>query len=622
MSQNPHALLEEAPGPAGVPSAGRISLRLKPQSRRSWRAGAIRGVLSAAVSLLLLPVLGRAQTNACDLNQDGSVNIVDVNLITGMVLGTQACTVNITGAGVCNVVTVQRVVNAALGQPCVADSTSAAGLMAAYSFDEGTGTTVADASGNSNSGTLSGAAWTTQGRFGNALSFNGSNSSVVVANSASLGLTTGMTLEAWVFPTTNSGWRTVLMKQESGGYVYAMFSSENGEYSSQGPRPAAWIPDAARTYNDYVLGSPIPTNQWAHLAATFDGQNMRFYVNGALSATRPASTVIRTSTGALRIGGNTLWGEWFQGRIDDVRIYNRALSQAEIQSDMNTPVGSTVPPDPADTTPPTISITSPGAGATVNGNVTVSVTASDNVAMAGVQFMLDGANLGSEVTGAGPTYTFNWNTTTASNGSHTLSARARDAAGNTTTSAGRTVTVSNSDTTAPTVSMTAPAAGATVSGNVTVSASASDNVGVVGVQFLLDGANLGSEVTGSGPYSRSWNTTTASNGSHTLSARARDAAGNTTTSAGRSVTVSNGTVTPRTVTLNWVASTTPSVLTNVYRATTSGGPYTKLNATPFIGVTYVDSTVQSGQTYYYVVRAVDSSGNESVNSNQATAVVP
>jgi len=71
-----------------------------------------------------------------------------------------------------------------------------------------------------------------------------------------------------------------------------------------------------------------------------------------------------------------------------------------------------------------------------------------------------------------------------------------------------------------------------------VSASASDNVGVAGVQFLLDGANLGAEVT-TAPYTVSWNTATATNGTHSISARARDAAGNQTTSAAVSVTVSN-----------------------------------------------------------------------------------
>src|SRR5262249_42304424 len=96
------------------------------------------------------------------------------------------------------------------------------------------------------------------------------------------------------------------------------------------------------------------------------------------------------------------------------------------------------------------------------------------------------------------------------------------------------------DTTPPTVTMTAPAGGATVSGTgVTVSATASDNVGVAGVQFKLDGANLGAEVT-TAPYTIGWNTTAASNGSHGLTATARDAAGNTTTSTAVNVTVSNG----------------------------------------------------------------------------------
>ena len=95
-----------------------------------------------------------------------------------------------------------------------------------------------------------------------------------------------------------------------------------------------------------------------------------------------------------------------------------------------------------------------------------------------------------------------------------------------------------SDTTPPTVALTAPANGATVSGTISVTASASDNVGVVGVQFKRDGVNLGTEDLTS-PYSTSWNTTSVSNGSYTLTAVARDAAGNTTTSAARTVTVSN-----------------------------------------------------------------------------------
>src|SRR6266540_1554890 len=299
-----------------------------------------------------------------------------------------------------------------------------------------------------------------------------------------------------------------------------------------------------------------------------------------------------------------------------------------------------------DTTPPTVAITSPASGAAVRGTIAVNANASDNVGVAGVQFKLDGANLGAEDT-ASP-YSVSWNTTTASEGSHTLTAVARDAAGNTTTSSAVTVTVDNTpptvtinqaagqadptstspinftvvfseavsgfaaadvtisgtaggtktvvvsggpvtynvavsgmtgsgtvtasivagaavdgagnastaststdntvtfsapDTTPPTVAITSPASGAAVRGTITVSANASDNAGVVGVQFQLDGANLGAEVTTS-PYSISWDTTTAAEGSHTLTAIARDAAGNAPTSAPVTVTVTTGSTPP------------------------------------------------------------------------------
>jgi len=193
-----------------------------------------------------------------------------------------------------------------------------------------------------------------------------------------------------------------------------------------------------------------------------------------------------------------------------------------------------------DTTPPAVSLSAPASGATVSGTTTVSATASDDVGVAGVQFKLDGANLGAEDVSA--PYSVSWNTKTASNASHTLTAVARDAAGNATTATVITVTVFN-DTTPPAVNLTAPANGATVSGTTTVSATASDNVGVAGVQFKLDGANLGAEDV-TAPYSVSWNTKTASNASHTLTAVARDAAGNATTAATVTVTVFNDTTAP------------------------------------------------------------------------------
>ncbi len=118
------------------------------------------------------------------------------------------------------------------------------------------------------------------------------------------------------------------------------------------------------------------------------------------------------------------------------------------------------------------------------------------------------------------------------------------------------LTCPNPDTTPPTVSITSPASGATVSGTIAVTANASDNVGVAGVQFKLDGANLGAE-DATAPYSIPWDTTTTGNGSHTLTAVARDTSGNQTTSNPVAVTVSN--TPPPSVPVTRYEETDPSV---------------------------------------------------------------
>src|SRR5712672_2831598 len=115
-----------------------------------------------------------------------------------------------------------------------------------------------------------------------------------------------------------------------------------------------------------------------------------------------------------------------------------------------------------------------------------------------------------------------------------------DASNNPAVSSDLTFTTASSggDTTPPVVSITSPGSGTTVSGSITVVANATDNVGVASVQFQLDGGNLGSLVV-AGPYSTSWSTTSATNGAHRLSAIAKDSVGNTTTSTGTVITVSN-----------------------------------------------------------------------------------
>src|SRR5439155_1646643 len=264
---------------------------------------------------------------------------------------------------------------------------------------------------------------------------------------------------------------------------------------------------------------------------------------------------------------------------------------------------------PPDTTPPTVSITSPVSGATVGGTTSVTANASDNVGVVGVQFLLDGANLGVE--DAAAPYSVSWNTTTASNGSHTLTAVARAAAGLRTTPAPRSAALPP-DTTPPTVSITSPVSGATVGGTTSVTANASDNVGVVGVQFLLDGANLGVEDT-TAPYSVSWNTTTASNGSHTLTAVARDAAGNRTTSAAVTVTVFNDT-TPPSVTINQAAgqadptNSSPINFTAVFSGPVSGFTGAGVTISGTAGGTKTVTVTGGPSTYNVAVSGMSSAG--------------
>jgi Big-like domain-containing protein len=180
-----------------------------------------------------------------------------------------------------------------------------------------------------------------------------------------------------------------------------------------------------------------------------------------------------------------------------------------------------------DVNAPAVNMTSPANQAVVSGNaVTVSATATDDVGVIGLQFKLDGNNLG--VADADVPYAISWNTLEATNGPHAISVVATDAAGN---SIAASITVNvNNDLVSPAVSITAPANNAAVAGTgVSVTASASDNVGVVGVQFGFDGSTIGVEDT-TAPFSVSWNTITTNNGVHTLSATARDAFGNTAVS--------------------------------------------------------------------------------------------
>ena len=175
-----------------------------------------------------------------------------------------------------------------------------AGLVAAYGFNEGNGSSVSDASGNGRTGAISGATWSTQGKFGNALSFDGVNDWVTVADAPSLDLTTGMTLEAWVFPTTSNGVRDIIIKEGTNVDIYNLYA-RNG---SGRPESNVFVGGNNRT----AEGTALAVNVWTHVAGTYDGSTLRLFINGVQVASTAISGSIASSNGVLRIGGNSYVG--------------------------------------------------------------------------------------------------------------------------------------------------------------------------------------------------------------------------------------------------------------------------------------------------------------------------
>jgi uncharacterized protein (TIGR03437 family) len=205
---------------------------------------------------------------------------------------------------------------------------TAQGLVAAYAFNEGTGTKVTDASGNGNTGTIFNATWTT-GKYGNALAFNGTNALITINDSASLRLTTAMTLEAWINPgQVVSQWQDVIYKGNDNYYL---------EATSPTSVPAGGgIVGSARVV---LYGTTVPRqNTWSHLALTYDGSMLRLYVNAVLASSQPRTGNFFQSTNPLQIGGDSFNRQYFHGTIDEVRIYNVALTTMQIQTDMNTAI--------------------------------------------------------------------------------------------------------------------------------------------------------------------------------------------------------------------------------------------------------------------------------------------
>ena len=278
-------------------------------------------------------------------------------------------------------------------------------------------------------------------------------------------------------------------------------------------RPAAYVFTRHRPRGARNLA--VAANTWTHLAATYNGTVLALYVNGTQAATFLTSGPITTNAGALKIGGNAVWGEWFAGLIDEVRIWNHARTATEIQADMNTSISA------PDTTPPSTPGTLTATGGL--GQVALAWTSRDRQcrrrplqrpprddAPASRRAPPTGSR--NRPARATPTQASPRAPTTTASPPRTppaTSARPRT----------RRSALVTADTTPPTVSIDARRAPAPpVNGTVTVTSSAIDNVAVAGVQFTADGERHSGAEDTAAPYSVAGTPLTAPNGPTPLSA--------------------------------------------------------------------------------------------------------
>src|SRR5581483_1181417 len=212
-------------------------------------------------------------------------------------------------------------------------------LAGAWGFNEGTGLIAGDQSGNGNNGSLVNAAWTSAGRYGGALSLNGTNAYVDMGTPPSLTTTGSMTWEAWVYPTTTPAddGQIASLSDDSAGWQFK--TTPDTVLRTFGIAVSAAVGPRVQRYSS----TQVSLNTWYHVAGVYNStsRTLDIYVNGVLDdgtlkGTVPASQVLPSGQSVnvgRRTGGS---GYYYGGRVDDLRIYNRALSAAEVQSDMNT----------------------------------------------------------------------------------------------------------------------------------------------------------------------------------------------------------------------------------------------------------------------------------------------
>ncbi len=209
------------------------------------------------------------------------------------------------------------------------------GLRLFYNFDTNESGIVTDLSGNGNTGTVFGATWTPNGKIGGAYNFNGTNNYIQAADSDSLDIRGAFTVSAWVKRTgTSPGAHAIVAKHDDGtsGRAYAIYVNNNyvqAQLSSSG---------GGGQLCEFRTTTAFALTNWTHVVVLWDGTpnaGEAIYVDGAAQQLfyyyqTFQGTNIFNSSQPLRIGAKSNGGWWFPGVIDEVRLYDRALTSGEV----------------------------------------------------------------------------------------------------------------------------------------------------------------------------------------------------------------------------------------------------------------------------------------------------
>lgn len=268
----------------------------------------------------------------------------------------------------------------------------------------------------------------------------------------------------------------------------------------------------------------VSGNAWNGSVSSADSSGVRLATNPAYLQYSPIST---GKTWDVGFNGT---GNFVGADITSLKINGKTIS-------LGSSGGSTGGGTTTDTTAPTVSLTSSSTSVTAANSITLTATASDNVAVSKVEFYDGTTLLASDATSP---YTQVVQFTATNNGTKSYTAKAFDAAGNTATSSAVLVvvnigTTNTADTTAPTPHIEASASSVTSAGTLTLTSRPTDNVGIAKVQFFDGSTMIFEDLTG--PYAYPVDLTSANNGTHSYTAKAFDAAGNTATSSAVSVVV-------------------------------------------------------------------------------------